>query len=340
MKMVVDEAINSGNILGTGNKYGVNECTLRTWIKKSGKQEEARKFNKRSQNLAKKKADPTKKRKVSTVVSKGTPFYPDVDNGVLEFITRKQSEGGYDFTRQKLIDEARRIIKEKKIEGFKATIGWWNGFRKRNNIIKAKDLNNRAADDNEDEPLEVDPSVEEEEVDPAMEIDPQVECENEDEAEPDEAIDIDPTVEEGQSDPSGHPAVPAIDPLVEEGQSDPIGHPAAEVENFHQAARASSQEIEQLLNLLTPSVEVGSPVEDCQSSDYLEDIYSTLWTSRIEQEDVILNQPSLDYGVQNNSLADLIEKFMETTSEDPLVPPLSSSSLSWCAGPILENFIS
>ena len=328
MKMVVDEAINSGNILGTGNKYGVNECTLRTWIKKSGKQEEARKFNKRSQNLAKKKADPTKKRKVSTVVSKGTPFYPDVDNGVLEFITRKQSEGGYDFTRQKLIDEARRIIKEKKIEGFKATIGWWNGFRKRNNIIKAKDLNNRAADDNEDEPLEVDTSVEEEEVDPAMEIDPQVECENEDEAEPDEAIDIDPTVEEGQSDPSGHPAVPAIDPLVEEGQSDPIGHPAAEVENFHQAARASSQEIEQLLNLLTPSVEVGSPVEDCQSSDYL----GLLWTSRIEQED--------DYGVQNNSLADLIEKFMETTSEDPLVPPLSSSSLSWCAGPILENFIS
>ena len=330
IKMIVDEAINTCNILKTANKYDVNECTLRTWIKKSGKQEEARKFNKRSQNLAKKKADPTKKRKVSTVVSKGTPFYPDVDNGVLEFITRKQSEGGYDFTRQKLIDEARRIIKEKKIEGFKATIGWWNGFRKRNNIIKAKDLNNRAADDNEDEPLEVDTSVEEEEVDPAMEIDPQVECENEDEAEPDEAIDIDPTVKEGQSDPSGHPAVPAIDPLVEEGQSDPIGHPAVpEVENFHQAARASSQEIEQLLNLLTPSVEVGSPVEDCQSSDIL----GLLWTSsRIEQED--------DYGVQNNSLADLIEKFMETTSEDPLVPPLSSSSLSWCAGPILENFIS
>merc|ERR1712240_914439 len=293
-----------------------------------GKQEEARKLNKRSQNLAKKRADPPK-RKVSTVVSKGTPFHPDVDNGVLEFITRKTSEGGYDFTRQKLIDEARRIIKEKKIEGFKATIGWWNGFRKRNNIRAAKDLNNRAADENEDEPLEVDPPVEEEEVDPAMEIDPQVECENEDEAEPDEAIDIDPTVEEGQSDTSGHPAVPDIDPPVEEGQSDPIGHPAVpEVENFHQAARASSQEIEQLLNLLTPSVEVGSPVEDCQSSDYL----GLLWTSRIEQED--------DYGVQNNSLADLIEKFMETTSEDPLVPPLSSSSLSWCAGPILENFIS
>ena len=328
IKMVVDEAINAGNNLKVGNKHGVNESTLRTWIQKSGRQEEARKLNPRSQKVAKRRAAPPK-RKVPTADRKGTPFHPDVDNGVLEFISRKRSEGGYDFTRQKLIDEAMRIIKEKKIEGFKATIGWWNGFRKRNNIIKAKDLNNRAADDNEDEPLEVDTSVEEEEVDPAMEIDPQVECENEDEAEPDEAIDIDPTVEEGQSDPSGHPAVPDIDPTVEEGQSDPIGHPAVpEVENFHQAARASSQEIEQLLNLLTPSVEVGSPVEDCQSSDYL----GLLWTSRIEQED--------DYGVQNNSLADLIEKFMETTSEDPLVPPLSSSSPSWCAGPILENSIS
>ena len=159
IKMIVDEAINSGNILNTGNKYDVNESTLRSWILKSGRQEEARKLNPRSQNLAKRRAAPPK-RKVPTADRKGTPFHPDVDNGVLEFISRKRSEGGYDFTRQKLIDEARRIIKEKKIEGFKATIGWWNGFRKRNNIIKAKDLNNRAADDNEDEPLEVDPSVE------------------------------------------------------------------------------------------------------------------------------------------------------------------------------------
>merc|ERR1711989_133759 len=101
----------------------------------------------------------------------------------------------YEITRRKLQDEAFRIATEKKIEGFMASIGWWNGFRKRNNIRAAKDLNNRAADENEDEPLEVDPPVEEEEVDPA--------------------------VEEGQSDPSGHPAVPDIDPTVEEGQSDP-----------------------------------------------------------------------------------------------------------------------
>ena len=302
-KMVVDEAIRAGNNLKVAKKHGVCESTLRTWIQKSGRQAEARSLNPRSQMVAKRQGAPPKRR-VPTADRKRTPFHLDVDNGVLEFITRKRSEVGYEFTRQKLLDEAFRIGTEKKIEGFKASIGWWNGFRKRNNIRAAKDLNNRAADENEDEPLEVDPPVEDE-VDPAMEIDPLVESENED-----EAIDIDPPVEEGQSDPSGHPAVP-------------------EVENFHQAARASSQEIEQLLNLLTPSVEVGSPVEDCQSSDIL----GLLWTSsRIEQED--------DYGVQNNSLADLIEKFMETTSEDPLVPPLSSSSPSWCAGPILENSIS
>ena len=335
IKMVVDEAIRKGNNLKVGNKHGVSESTLRTWIQKSGRQEEARKLNPRSQKLAKRRAAPPK-RKVPTADRKGTPFHPDVDNGVLEFITRKRSEVGYDFTRQKFLDEAIRITKEKKIKGFKASIGWWNGFRKRNNIRAAKDLNNRAADENEDEPLEVDPPVEEE-VDPAMEIDPLVECENEDEGDPDEAIDIDPPVEEGQSDPSGHPAVP-------------------EVENFHQAARASSEYIEQLLNLIKPSVEVDSPVEDCQSSDYLEDIYNTVWASRIEQEDVILNQPSLDYGVENTSLADLIEKeiassplplenisiseLMGNTLEDPLVPPLSSSSPSWCAGSLLvENSI-
>ena len=330
-KMVVDEAIRAGNNLKVANKHGVCESTLRTWIKASGRQEEARRLNPRSQMVAKRQGAPPK-RKVPTADRKRTPFHLDVDNGVLEFITRKRSEVGYEFTRQKFLDEAFRIATEKKIEGFKASIGWWNGFRSRNGIRTAKELNNRAADENEDEPLEVDPPVEDE-VDPAMEIDPLVESENED-----EAIDIDPPVEEGQSDPSGHSAVP-------------------EVENFHQAARASSEYIEQLLNLIKPSVEVDSPVEDCQSSDYLEDIYSTLWTSRIEQEDVILNQPSLDYGVENTSLADLIEKeiassplplenisiseLMETTSEDPLVPPLSSSSPSWCAGPILvENSIS
>ena len=302
-KMVVDEAIRAGNNLKVAKKHGVCESTLRTWIQKSGRQAEARSLNPRSQMVAKRQGAPPKRR-VPTADRKRTPFHLDVDNGVLEFITRKRSEVGYEFTRQKLLDEAFRIGTEKKIEGFMASIWWWNGFRKRNGIRAATELNNRAADENEDEPLEVDPPVEDE-VDPAMEIDPLVESENED-----EAIDIDPPVEEGQSDPSGHPAVP-------------------EVENFHQAARASSQEIEQLLNLLTPSVEVGSPVEDCQSSDIL----GLLWTSsRIEQED--------DYGVQNNSLADLIEKFMETTSEDPLVPPLSSSSPSWCAGPILENSIS
>ena len=340
-KMVVDEAIRAGNNLKVGKQHGVSESTLRTWIKASGRQEEARRLNPRSQKVAKRQGAPPK-RKVPTADRKRTPFHLDVDNGVLEFITKKRSEVGYEFTRQKFLDEAFRIGTEKKIEGFMASIGWWNGFRKRNGIRAATELNNRAADENEDEPLEVDPPVEDE-VDPAMEIDPLVESENED-----EAIDIDPPVEEGQSEPSGLSAVP-------------------EVENFHQVARASSEYLEENLNFAKPSVEAVPEVENFQevalkSSDYFEDIlslvttYNTIWASRKEQEDGILNQPSLDYGVENTSLIDLIDKeiassplplenisiseLMETTSEDPLVPPLSSSSPSWCAGSILvENSI-
>ena len=93
IKMVVDEAINSGNNLKVGNKHGVSESTLRTWIQKSGRQEEARKLNPRSQKVAKRQGAPPK-RKVPTADRKGTPFHLDVDNGVLEFITRKRSEVG------------------------------------------------------------------------------------------------------------------------------------------------------------------------------------------------------------------------------------------------------
>jgi len=79
IKMVVDEAINAGNNLKVGNKHGVNESTLRTWIQKSGRQEEARKLNPRSQKVAKRRAAPPK-RKVPTADRKGTPFHPEVDN--------------------------------------------------------------------------------------------------------------------------------------------------------------------------------------------------------------------------------------------------------------------
>ena len=356
-KMVVDEAIRAGNNLKVAKKHGVCESTLRTWIQKSGRQAEARSLNPRSQMVAKRQGAPPKRR-VPTADRKRTPFHLVVDNGVLEFITRKRSEVGYEFTRRKLQDEAFRIATEKKIEGFMASIGWWNGFRSRNGIRTAKELNNGAADENEDEPLEVDPPVEDE-VDPAIEIDPPVESENED-----EAIEIDPPVEEGQSEPSGHSAVP-------------------EVENFHQVARASSEYLEQILNFAKPSVEVDPPVEDSQSepsgqsavpevenfhevarksSEYLEDIlslvstYNFVWASRKEQEEGILNQPSLDYGVENTSIADLIDEeiassplplenisiseLMGITLEDPLVPPLSSFSPSWCAGSLLvENSI-
>ena len=356
-KKVVEEAIREGNNLKVAKKYGVCESTVRKWIQESGRQEEARRLNPRSQMVASRQGAPPTRR-VPTASRQRTPFHLVVDHGVLEFINRKRSEVGYTFTRKKLQDEALRIATEKKIEGFMASIGWWNGFRSRNGIRTAEELNNGAAAENEDEPLEVDPPVEDE-VDPAIEIDPPVESENED-----EAIEIDPPVEEGQSEPSGHSAVP-------------------EVENFHQVARASSEYLEQILNFAKPSVEVDPPVEDSQSepsgqsavpevenfhevarksSEYLEEIlnlaepYNIVWAPSEEEEEGILNQPSLDYGVENTSIADQIDEvialsplalenisiseLMGTTLEDPLVPPLSSSSPSWCAGSLLvENSI-
>ena len=110
-KMVVDEAIRAGNNLKVANKHGVSESTLRTWIKASGRQEEARRLNPRSQKVAKRQGAPPK-RKVPTADRKRTPFHLDVDNGVLEFITRKRSEVGYDFTRQKILDEAKEKEQE------------------------------------------------------------------------------------------------------------------------------------------------------------------------------------------------------------------------------------
>ena len=175
-KMVVDEAIREGNNLKVAKKYGVCESTVRQWIKDSGRQEEARRLNPRSQMVASRQGAPPTRR-VPTASRRRTPFHLVVDNGVLEFINMKRSEVGYTFTRQKLQDEALRIARENEIEGFMASIGWWNGFRSRNGISTAQELNNGAPAENEDEPLEVDPPVEaenEDEVDPAIEIDPQL----------------------------------------------------------------------------------------------------------------------------------------------------------------------
>ena len=355
-KKVVEEAIRERNWSQVAKKNGVCESTVRKWIKDSGRQAEAMMINPRSQMLASRRGAPLTTR-VPTASRRRNPFHLVVDHGVLQFINRKRSEVGYTFTRKKLQDEALRIARENEIEGFMASIGWWNGFRSRNGISTAQELNNGAPAENEDEPLEVDPPVEDE-VDPAIEIDPPVESENED-----EAIEIDPPVEEGQSEPSGHSAVPEVenfhqlarasseyleqilnsakpsvevDSPVEDCQSEPGGLSAVpEVENFHQVARASSEYLEQILNFAKPSVEVDPPVEDCQSepsgqsavpevenfhevalksSDYLEDIlslvstYNTVWASRKEQEEGILNQPSLDYGVENTSIADQIDE--------------------------------
>ena len=224
-KMVVDEAIREGNNLKVAKKHGVCESTVRTWIQKSGRQEEARRLNPRSQMVASRQGAPPTRR-VPTASRQRTPFHLVVDNGVLEFINRKRSEVGYTFTRRKLQDEALRIATEKEIEGFMASIGWWNGFRSRNGISREL-LNNGAPAENEDEPLEVDPPV--------------AEAENED-----EPLEVDPPVAEVEDSQSDQAILPEGEPS---GQSAGERGGVPEVENFHEVAQKSGDVLEGILNL-------------------------------------------------------------------------------------------
>ena len=337
---VVEEAMRERNWSQVAKKYGVCESTVRAWIKASGRQAEAMLINPRSQRLASRRGAPLTTR-VPTASRRRNPFHPVVEHGVLQFINRKRSEGGFTFTRKKIQEEALRISRENEIHDFKASIGWWNNFRSRNGISREL-LNNGAPAENEDEPLEVDPPVEAENEDEPLQVDPPVEAENED-----EPLQVDPPVEdlfveEAENEDEDLEVDPPVEE-VEDSQSEPSGQSAGErggvpeVENFHEVALKSGDVLEGILNY--------------------EERYNPVWGPiASEEEEGILNQRSLDYGVENPSLSDQIDQvialsplalenisiseLMETTLVDPLWPPLPSSSPPWCAGSLLvENSI-
>ena len=128
--------------------------------------------------------------------------------------------------------------------------------------------------------------------------------------------------------------------LLPEGE--PSGQSAGErggvpeVENFHEVALKSGDVLEGILNY--------------------EERYNPVWGPiASEEEEGILNQLSLDSGVETPSLLDQFDQVialspealenisiseLETTLVDPLWPPLPSSSPPWCAGYFLvENSI-
>ena len=158
---------------------------------------------------------------------------------------------------------------------------------------------------------------------------------------------------ENEDEPVEEVGASAVDPPVaevEDSQSDqailPEGEPSGqsagerggvpEVENFHEVAQKSGDVLEGILNLQERYNPVWGPIAS-------------------EEEEGILNQRSLDSGVETPSLLDQIDQVialspealenisiseLETTLVDPLGPPLPSSSPPWCAGYFLvENSI-
>ena len=322
---VVEEAMRERNWSQVAKKNGICESTVRAWIKASGRQAEAMLINPRSQRLASRRGAPLTTR-VPTASRRRNPFHPVVEHGVLQFIDRKRSEGGFTFTRKKIQDEALRISRENGIHDFKASIGWYNNFRSRNGLSREL-LNNGAPAENEDEPLEVDPPVAEaENEDEPLEVDPPV-AEVED-SQSDQAI-----LPEGE--PSGQSAgerggVPEVDSQSDQAilpEGEPSGQSAGErggvpeVENFHEVAQKSGDVLEGILNL--------------------QERYDPVWLPiASEEEEGILDQFDQVIALSPEALENISISELETTLVDPLWPPLPSSSPPWCAGYFLvENSI-
>ena len=324
---VVADAIRDGNWCKVARQHGIDESTVRTWLKSSDRHSEATRNNPISVRLAARRAAMTASRTTrvprSTVATRPRiPLYPIVETGVLQFIDRKRIEEGFRFTRKKIIDEAKRISRENGLHEFQASVGWYNRFMERNGL-KTKLLNRGVPisdqaitpAENEDQPVaEVEASQSDQPV-------AEVEASQSDQA-------IHPQGEPGGQSEGETGAVPEV-----EG-SHATGHDQspADPENFQEVAQKSSELYEMFLNL--------------------QESYNPWLPNASEEEEGRLNQLSVDSGVQPPSLFDHViglspEELenmsfsdLETTLLDSLVPPQPSSSPPWCAGYfLLENSI-
>ena len=149
----------------------------------------------------------------------------------------------------------------------------------------------------------------------------------------DEPLEVDPPVAEVEDSQSDQAILPEGEPS---GQSAGERGGVPEVENFHEVAQKSGDVLEGILNLQERYNPVWGPIAS-------------------EEEEGILNQLSLDSGVETPSLLDQFDQVialspealenisiseLETTLVDPLWPPLPSSYPPWRAGSLLvENSI-
>ena len=148
---VVEYALAIGNWTQAGLEHGVDEACVRRWIKLLNRSSEATLNNPiiaRRRRVPRSTARTTRVPRSTVRSPRARAMYPAIDTQVLEFINRKRSEDGFKFTRAKICAEAKRISSVNGITDFKASLGWYQKFMRRNGFT-TKQLNRRVPIDNQ-----------------------------------------------------------------------------------------------------------------------------------------------------------------------------------------------
>ena len=140
--MVAERALKIGNWSEAGREHGIHEKTVRRWIQLLNRPSEATLNNPIVARRRRTTARTTRVTRSTDSSTRARAMYPAVDTEVLEFINRKRIEDGFQFTRAKIRAEAKRISRVNGMTDFKASIGWYQKFMRRNGLT-TEELNRR-----------------------------------------------------------------------------------------------------------------------------------------------------------------------------------------------------
>ena len=140
--MVAEHALEVGNWSEAGRVHGIHERTVRRWIQLLDRPSEATLNNPIVARRSRTTARRTRVTRSTDSSTRARAMYPAVDTEVLEFINRKKIEDGFQFTREKIRAEAKRISRVNGMTDFKASIGWYQKFMRRNGFT-TEELNRR-----------------------------------------------------------------------------------------------------------------------------------------------------------------------------------------------------
>ena len=126
--MVAEHALEIGNWSEAAREHGIHERTVRRWIQLSDRPSEATLNNPIVARRRRTTARRTRVTRSTDSSTRARAMYPAVDTEVLEFINRKKIEDGFQFTREKIRAEAKRISRVNCLTDFKASIGWYQNL--------------------------------------------------------------------------------------------------------------------------------------------------------------------------------------------------------------------